>query len=193
MSEKICSIILELPKQKQDYLKGTISGICVSHGLKTKDNLHMSIEAPFRCSSERFRTSLDSLLKMQSQFEIGLTRVDFFENSKDKLGLAFLTTDDEGEIEKLNDLHDIVEKIVGSKGRQFVPHVSLIDWAPINDVIDAGGYLQQRLRPVKILVSELSLQKKVTSDHWKNYGRFTLGEENIKISDFIQTRPYLVN
>lgn len=185
--EKICSIILELPKVKQDYLKQKTGEVCKDYDLRRKNNLHLSIKPSFRCRSEGFREALDDLLKMQSPFEIELNKIALFENSKEKLGLVYLTTDNEEQIERLNGLYNSIGKIINSKakGGHFTPHVSLIDWAPINEIIDAGEYLKRRLTPVKMSVSELALKKKtVTDNHWKEDGRFNLGGDDFGVELF---------
>lgn len=188
MSEKVCSIIIEIPNLKRNYLKQETSEICKRNNLKRKECSHISIEPSFRCTSEKFRISLNSLLMMQETFDINLDTIGFFEKTKEKSGLAYLTTSNKGQIEKLTDLYNKVEKIIDAKGRPFIPHVALIDWAPINDVIDAGYMLQTRINSMGLTVNELVLKKRETLQHWKDYGRFSFGESNFHVNDFLQQR-----
>lgn len=183
MSEKICSIIIELPNEEQEYLNRNVGEACKQYNLRKKNELHMSIEPSFKCISERFREGLKTLAEWQPRLDIQLDKIDLFENMKDKLGLVYITTNNYDQIKELIKLHDNVEKIIKIKnGRSFVPHISLTDWGPINDTIDVISKIQ--ITPINLPVNQLCLKKKIDFDNWKKYGRFNLKREN-----FIDSNP----
>jgi 2'-5' RNA ligase len=185
MTEKICSIIVELPNKEQNYLNQNIENICRQYNLSKKENFHLSVESSFRCRSEKFRNGLENLSKKQSTFDVQFNRINLFENNRDKLGLVYITTDDDDKIRKLTELHEEVKKIISvDNGKTFVPHISLIDWGPINDVIDVVDKLQ--INNINLQINELCLQKKIDFKNWKPYGRFSLTGESFTGDDFIE-------
>jgi len=59
MSEKVCSIIYELPKDKRDYLKKTIDKINYKKHVSENNEFHLTLKSPFPCRSEKFRVDLE--------------------------------------------------------------------------------------------------------------------------------------
>lgn len=142
------------------------------------------------CHSEKFRVDLEKFLEKQEPFDLTLNTVSFFKNSYDKAGLIYLTTNKEKELEKITDLHNQITKIMGITKERFTTHISLFEWAPLKTVDYLVDEIQERLNPIELEISTISMTKKTGDHQWGNYGRFDLGGkifiDNNLSDDFVE-------
>lgn len=191
VNESLYSIIVELPKEKNNYLREITENVAKRMYLgHLVDNFHLTIEPTLCCCDKGLRFNLSNWLEMQSPLELTLDKVDRFDSRK--RGLIYLTTNDKEERERLSDLHYGIHEIIKSRyvkkqnNMRYLPHVTLLPFVPLEKMKELRSNLSTTIEPFKITISDVLVNKRVDKHNWKNFGRFNLGGCNWQIDDFTE-------
>jgi len=184
--ENLYSIIIEIPKKENNYLKEITEKISKIMDLnETRNEFHLTIESTLCCSDNGFRFNLNNWLETQSPFQLTLNKLDRFENQKG--GIIYLTTKNLDEKNKICDLHYGIHETIKSRSskKHFVPHITLLSDVPREKIKKLEDRFSENIKPFKITVSEVLVNKKIDNYNWKNFGRFSLGKYDL--DDFTES------
>lgn len=177
--ENLHSIIIELPKEENDYLRKITENISKEIGLTgNKDKFHITIEQTLYCN-RGFRVGLNNWLGLQNPFELTLNRIDYFKHRKGRL--IYLTTADRDERDKISDLHYGIHEIIKSpnlnkqNNAKFIPHVALFSGVSSEKVKTLESVLLEEIDHLKVPIREVIVEKKIDNYNWKRTDRISLG------------------
>lgn len=189
MAERLYSIEVPIFEKDCTYLRNITTRSIGTEECFIQDTYHLTINKSFYCSDRNVRINLENWLKTQEPFSFRLDQVGHFIHQNG--GLIYLTSTDQDQREKTEDLHYQIHKLIRSdnpkkqNNYKYIPHVTLIKGiSPTEIECTQEKIKRENLTPIVIDIFGIKIRVK-EENGWNDARFFRLGGETINEEDFI--------
>jgi 2'-5' RNA ligase len=189
MAERLYSIEVPILERDSTYLRNITTKSVNTGECFVQNNHHLTINKSFYCSDRNIRINLENWLKTQEPFSFRLDGVAHFIHQNG--GLIYLTSTDQDQRERTEDLHYQIHKLIRSdnpkkqNNYKYIPHVTLVrEISPVEIGYTQEKIKRENLTPIVMEIFGIKIRVK-EENGWNDAKFFRLGGETIREEDFI--------